>query len=395
MNIRWKGRRGIALENGQLQVVILPGGGHIASLRLTGSEKPNVLWEAPWATIEPHRFSGRKDERKYGPEMVGRFLAGYTGHAICLDYFGAPSAREMESGLPLHGEIASQPWRVLEARKQASSTVLRMDVRAPRSQLRFERDVRVLAGESVVYFRERLTNLRNTGRPYQWVEHVTFGPPLLERGESVVAMPAVQARSWPLGYEGKALLADDRASHWPEAFNPAGAAIDVSKPFVKEGTGFVLAALLDRAREYGFVAALNWRLGLLAGYLFRRGDFPWVAIWEENRARAYSPWNGETRCRGLEFGNTPMPLGLAAAVQHGPILGEAAVGWLDARASREGGYVAFICEVPRSWRGVGEVTPQRQEIVIRGLMAGQEIRLRARGLRQVGLLSSKAKTTER
>jgi len=383
------------LENGRLQVVLLPGGGHIASLRLSGSETPNVLWEAPWETIEPHRFSGRKHERKYGPEMVGRFLAGYTGHAICLDYFGAPSPRETESGLPLHGEIASRRWRVLEARRQASGAVLRMDVRAPRSQLQFERKVSVLAGESVVYFRQRLTNLRNTGRPYQWVEHAAFGPPLLERGESVVAMPAIHARSWPLGYEGKALLADNRVSHWPEAFTPAGAAIDVSKCFMKDGTGFVLAALLDRAREYGFVAALNWRLGLLAGYLFRRSDFPWVAIWEENRARAYSPWNGETRCRGLEFGNTPMPLGLASAVQHGPIFGEAAVGWLDARASREAGHVAFLCEVPKAWRGVRDVTPQRQEIVIEGSVAGQEIRLRARGLRQVGLLGSTTRSTER
>lgn len=367
----------------------------MASLRLSGSGQPNVLWEAPWQTIEPEGFSARRDEQKYGQEMVGRFLAGYTGHAVCLDYFGAPSAAEAEAGLPLHGEIASRRWRVASAGSARGAATLRMSVRAPLSELAFERDVRLYPGESVIYFRERLTNLRATGRAYQWVEHAAFGPPLLEPGGSIVAMPAIHARSWPLGYEGKALLADDRASHWPEAFTPAGAAIDVSQPFVKEGTGFVLAALLDRAREYGFVAALNWQLGLVAGYVFRRNDFPWVAIWEENCARAYPPWNGITRVRGLEFGNAAMPVGLSASVLDGPLFGEPVVSWLDGRGAREVGYVAFIAEVPRSWRGVKDVRVDGRQITVEGTGQREQVRLPARGLREAGLVRGKTKSTER
>lgn len=46
---------------------------------------------------------------------------------------------------------------------------------------------------------------------------------------------------------------------------------------------------------------------LLIGYCFRREDFPWVAVWEENRAISAVPWQHRTEARGLEFGTTPTP----------------------------------------------------------------------------------------
>lgn len=75
---------------------------------------------------------------------------------------------------------------------------------------------------------------------------------------------------------------------------------------------YVVAVHQIPGREIGFVSALNWELGLVFGYCFRSVDFPWLAIWHENCAREYAPWNGKTQTLGLEFGTTPMSVGKKA-----------------------------------------------------------------------------------
>ena len=121
---------------------------------------------------------------------------------------------------------------------------------------------------------------------------------------------AQRGKTWPLDYEGGLLLEKDREFEWPYAPHEDGErAIDLRQPFATRGRGFVATTLLDPGREMQYVVAANWRMRLAVGYCFRRQDFPWMAIWEENRSRQSTPWNGRTQARGMEFGTTPFPLG--------------------------------------------------------------------------------------
>ena len=126
-------------------------------------------------------------------------------------------------------------------------------------------------------------------------------------------MPGTHSKTWPLGYDGKAALANDSEFAWPNAPAEDGSSLDISHPFTTRGRGFIATTLLADTHDsqLAYIAVLNWRLGLLAGYCFRRSDFPWVVNWEENCARSDSPWNGKTQARGLEFSTSPLPLGLA------------------------------------------------------------------------------------
>jgi len=94
-SIRWKGRDAIRLSNGTIELISLTAGGHLAAFRLLdqdGCPLQNVLWEAPWTTYDPSPIWSKEMSQLYGPPETGRFLAGFTGHALCLDYFGDPSA---------------------------------------------------------------------------------------------------------------------------------------------------------------------------------------------------------------------------------------------------------------------------------------------------------------
>jgi len=69
----------------------------------------------------------------------------------------------------------------------------------------------------------------------------------------------------------------------------------------------VTAHLMDPRREHAFFAAYSPVFHLTFAYVWKRADFPWMGIWEENHSRTNAPWNGKTVTRGMEFGVTPMP----------------------------------------------------------------------------------------
>lgn len=221
--------------------------------------------------------------------------------------------------------------------------------------LRLIRELTLRSGESNVRIKERVTNERNADTFYQWVEHATFGEPLLTHDSSIVTIPAIRACTWSLGYEGKGLLADNQHFRWPHAPMTTGGTADLSRGFIRDGTGFVVAAQIDPKRSQGFIAVANSRLQVAAGYCFPRTMFPWVTIWEENQARDYAPWNHVTRARGLEFGTSPLPLGLAEAVHRGPLFDSPTVAHIGAKQTVAVDYRVFAAAMPEDWRAVSDV----------------------------------------
>src|SRR5271170_2043851 len=94
-SIRWNNREATRLTNGVVDLVALTSGGHLAEFRLLeheGRVSPNTFWQAPWSTLDPGGKAADDLLPIYGPVEVRKFLSSYTGHCLCLDYFGGPSA---------------------------------------------------------------------------------------------------------------------------------------------------------------------------------------------------------------------------------------------------------------------------------------------------------------
>ena len=62
------------------------------------------------------------------------------------------------------------------------------------------------------------------------------------------------------------------------------------------------AHLMDQTREAAFFVAFAPAARLAFGYIWKRRDFPWLGIWQENHSRTHAPWNGATLTCGMEFG---------------------------------------------------------------------------------------------
>ncbi len=365
--VHWKGRQGMRLENGVIELITLARGGHFAGLRLLGEPGracENVFWEPPWPTYDDVTGLPQELLQTYGPPGVDKFIAGYTGHAVCLDYFGEPSREQAAAGLSLHGEAPVAEWSVTKP-EQPERPHCHWNVTLPVAHLIFERDIRLGEGESVAYIHETVRNEREVDHACDWVQHATFGPPFLQEGESTLMASGRRGKTWPFEYEGGPLLEKDREFDWPYAPREGcEGVIDLRQPFATRERGFVATTLLDARRELQYVVAANWRMRLGVGYCFRRQDFPWLTIWEENRSRQSTPWNGRTQARGMEFGTTPMPLGREENLRRGSLFDTPSWCVIPAGGEKTARYLLFLFAIPSAMQSIRDVALEADAITL-------------------------------
>ena len=374
---KWRDRNALRISNGLIEAVLLPGGGHLAELRLSSPQGPSVncLWEAPWLTLDPRDPGHDKLAAAYGGPVAGEFLAGYSGHALCLDNFGMPSEQEASAGIPLHGEAACLEWQT-----KATESGCICSAELPVAKLSFVRKFSLVLSSSMIFVDECVTSRGETAREIHWVQHLTLGPPFLSHGCSSVHASLDSAITSPLGYEGHEMLHSSERFDWPYAPSIEGPSVDFQYPFQRPGSGFVVGARVDVTRGVSYIAALNWKLRLALIYCFRRKDFPWITIWEENCALKVPPWNGTAQARGMEFGTTPLPLGREAMRRQGSLFETPVSAVLAPAESRRARYAIFIAVVPSHWRKITDVLAGRDTLTVIGPERSDRIQLPAEGL---------------
>ena len=390
----WRGREAYELGNGLIRLLTLTGGGHVAVFRFersSGMPDLNPLWVPPWRTIDSDRYRQALHAARYGPPLEGKLLSGLAGHNICLDYFGSPSSEEVKQGLSQHGEAPNSRWRKTNSRARSQRAELTLTVNLPIAELLLARTISLRPKESVAYFEETIANRRKADHIFHWTQHVTLGPPFLSFADSRIAISAsAQGQTFPDAYdEGKSLLRAGQDFRWPFAPAVDGQSLDLTRPFLKRGRGFVVGVLLDPVRELGFVTALNSSQRILIGYCFRRQDFPWVTVWEENRAIAAPPWKQRTQARGLEFGSNPHPVRRRDSFRLGSLFGMPTFSCVPARSKVKACYLAFLAQVPEDFGHVRDVRTTSREIIVTGTGLRGDLRLKATGLAASGMSNSR------
>jgi hypothetical protein len=307
--IRYRGRRATSIENGQVRVTVLHEGGHIAEI-LDKRSGVNPLWTPPWESIEPSSYDPRKNP-EYGADAESKLLSGIMGHNLCMDIFGGPSAEEAAAGLTVHGEASVAAWDV-----SAGDTALTQRARLPEAQLRVER--RIELQERIVDITETVENESATDRPVAWTEHVTLGPPFLEKGATEFRAPVT-----------KSLVLEEGNG-------------DLQLYTAAAVSGGFTTHQIDPARVTAFFVAWSPRSRLALAYVWRRADFPWLGVWEENYSRTGAPWNGRTLTRGMEFGASPVAETRRQMVERGSLFDMPAFRWIPARTRVEVRYRALV-----------------------------------------------------
>ena len=340
----FRDRRATSIENHALRVTVLHEGGHLAEIldKRTGI---NPLWIPPWPSIEPSAYDPARHP-EYGGGADASLLAGIMGHNLCLDIFGGPSTDEAAAGLPAHGEVSSARFTV-----HAHEHRIAMHAVLSAAQLRVER--RLILADRTLHVFEGVENLSATDRPIGWTEHVTIGPPFLEQGATEFRASATRSRVFEGLFGTDDTLVAGADFDWPIAPRRGGGASDLRVYTAAERSSGYTAHLMDPSRDEAFFVAFSPAARLAFGYAWRRADFPWLGIWDENHSRTAPPWNGRTLTRGLEFGVSPMPETRRQMIERGRLFDTPAFRWIPARDRVDVDYCAVLRPAERIPESLG------------------------------------------
>ncbi len=330
-----EGSDGLLLSNGEVELVVLPHGGAIASFLLTEDERRvNPMWNP----VRMGRERGSKET--FGPSR---------GHFLCVDGFGPVSAAERDAGLPEHGEANKLPWEVV--RSTASSATFR--VRLPLAQETLTRTLTMAPNEQVVLVESEIESEVAFDRVMLWAEHATIGAPFLSLGTTVVDQSAKRCRTKTYGDPGSSRFPQGRDFEWPKLEGHGDLRRSPASPGFYEHIG----CLMDEGRDDAFLTAIATKENLLLGYLFPRADFPWVQHWMHYPEDGAYAW-------GLEFGTQPYDMTKAEILALSPMFGTPAFRWLPAKSRISTRFLMFAAKVPPGFDRVSDVRLENGKLII-------------------------------
>jgi len=336
------GRRAVSIENADLRVTVLEEGGHIAEV-FDKRAQVNPLWVPHWASVEPSEFSFSKNP-EFGTGSDAKLLAGIMGHNLCLDLFGGPSPAETAAGITAHGEGSLNKYQIIE-----TPSGLSMSLHMPLAQLKFTRTLE-LHGNGVRIC-ETVENLTAADRPIAWTQHVTLAPPFLDPATTQFRASMKQSMVTEADPGESLYLTAGQTFEWPIAPRSDGGTADLRTMNPNAPASSYTAHVADATHEDVFFLAYSPVHQLAFGYVWKRADFPWMGIWEENCSRRWSPWNSRTITRGMEFGVSPFPESRVDMIERGKLLGERTFRWLPALGKLQVEYwvvTQYAAEVPEA-----------------------------------------------
>jgi len=341
----WRGRRAVAVENDDLRVTVLVEGGHIAEV-LDKRTAINPLWSPPWNSIEPSAFDAAVHGDLLGRGSDAQLLAGIAGHNLCLDIFGGPSDAEAAAGLTAHGEGSVVGYEVT-----ASDGSLCMRADFPLARIGFER--RLDLDGRTVRVEEHVESRCDVDRPIGWTQHVTLGPPFLEKGSTEVRASATRSRTFEERFGAADYLVPAADFDWPAGPRSDGGVADLRRFTNAARSSAYTAHLMTAGGDTAFFVAFSPRAALAFGYVWQPSDFPWLGIWEENCSRSAAPWNGLTIARGMEFGVSPFPETRRAMVDRARLFDVPTFRWLPARRTLTARYAIVLQAADRVPESLG------------------------------------------
>ena len=329
----FRNRQAVSLSNDEIELIIVLGGGHLASFKRQG-QTLNVLWEPHWPSCDPS-VRHMVDEKIYGDSLEGKLLSSICGHNLCVDVFGAHSDGEVEQGLTFHGEAGMQTWTVDRCVTTAHTCCVHMSVLLPLTQLKIERDITISDGSPVVSVCERMINLVGFERALGRSQHATLGKDFLSDGVTW-SCNADRGMTWPLrADDSPQAFAKFKEFIYPNIPQNDGEDADWCSYPRHPMRGGLCTLRINPSDEHGYFSGFNATQKLHVAYRWQRESFPWLMTWEENKSRQNAPWNGKELTRGLEFSSYAYAISRRKNVKIGELLDTPCFEWLDAFETKE------------------------------------------------------------
>jgi hypothetical protein len=297
---RWvteQNRRLLVLENAYFRVALWPKmGGAITSYidRATGVD---IIWRNPYG--QPPRARPLDQPMQNGSDLYdvmdgSWYVSLPTGFFAC-DYFGAP--------IGTHGELRSLPWKVEEIHHGPASLRVLLVGQSVRTPLVYRRELTFRRDSTRLHWRETVANRSGLALPVAWLQHPTFGGPLLDGARLLTPAKSVQvvraddptALQLKSGYRG----------HWPFVPERVGGRLRDCSLVPAAGSGLDHSVqLTDFPAGWGCI--WNERRGLGFALEWDAKLFPYAWSWNSSGGIAHYPLWGEGHIITLQPSTSPV-----------------------------------------------------------------------------------------
>ena len=190
------------------------------------------------------------------------------------------------------------------------------------------------AGSRNLEITETVDSSSGADRPIGWTQHVTLGPPFLEKGKTEFRASATRSKVIETDFTGgKGYMKIGAEFDWPHVPSLDGKTVDLRTFINLPVSGAFSTHLMDPKQEEAYFRAWSPTHKLALTYRWKPSDFPWLGIWEENYGRTAPPWNGKSLTRGMEFGVSPFPESRRAMIDRKGLFGVPGYRWIPAKGN--------------------------------------------------------------
>ena len=231
-------------------------------------------------------------------------LEPLRGDFFCLPFGGNGEPVDGKS-YPCHGESACCNWSFFDSYKEADSTVLKLAMDMKISEGRIEKTIELKDGQTNLYIEDKVTNLEGS---FPIGHHAILKFPeenekaYLAVGDFELGMTHPGIFSDPVNLEHGALASGEEFSDItkiPSKFkNPE--TIDYSVYPSPIGYTDIWAVFKKESSTPGWSCVSFPERGYMWFVLKDTKVLPGTAMWVANSGRYGSPWDGKTRCLGVE-----------------------------------------------------------------------------------------------
>lgn len=297
---RWRNtpeRRLLVLENSLFRVEMCPDQGGAITSYVHKAADLDIIWRNPYG--QPPRGRLLDQPIAAGSDlfdvMDGSWYVSLPNGFFAGDYFGAP--------LGTHGELRCVPWTVENIHGTQTELKLTLRGASVRTPLVYVRELRLRAGSALMEWRETVQNRSAEMLPIAWLQHPTFGGPLLEgarlltpaRKVHVFQADRPESIQLQAGYSGAWPLVPERisgASRDCSIVPAAGSGLDHSVQLADFAGGW--GCVWNGKRQLGF--SMQWDLE----------TFPYAWSWASGGGIKRYPLWGEGHIITLQPSTSPV-----------------------------------------------------------------------------------------
>lgn len=270
----------------------------------------------------------------------------FRGHFISVGTWGMPTEGEQRSGLHLYGDANADRWKRLRS-TDTDSLYCSLLLESTAERLSVRREIWLDREAPVLKVTEHVTNHLPIGRPYNFLQHATFGGKFVDRHLLIntnADRGFYQKGQYPRqDYQ----RLEESAFAWPHGKFPDGM-IDLRKTDVKPKT-YLTSHVFSDTLDYGWAVAVNPQQRLLVGYLWSLADYPWLNVWHQYK-------QGNIRGRAIEFATCGLGLSFQELMENNyRFYDRLSFEFIDAQETISKSYYLFACEVPKNFRSLKEI----------------------------------------